>query len=99
MAGVNCWWTNAALVAERGGTVPRVASGRADGHAGGRRTVAVATSARCPSLMYFHGPPGSGTGRTYHIAPDGKRFLMIKGSGADEPGLQNLVVVQNWSKS
>ena len=37
-------------------------------------------------------------GRTYDIAPDGQRFLMIKdGSGADAPAApRNLVLVLNW---
>ena len=35
-------------------------------------------------------------GRTFDIAPDGKRFLMVKaGSGEDAPA-QSLVVVENW---
>ena len=42
------------------------------------------------------GPPG----RTYDIAPDGQRFLMIKEAeaDADDPfaGLTQIVVVQNW---
>src|SRR4029077_17026799 len=47
---------------------------------------------------YYHGGgPGSGTGRTYDISLDGKRFLMIKQEESDgaAPGL---VVVQNWGE-
>jgi hypothetical protein len=35
-------------------------------------------------------------GRTFDVAPDGRRFLMIKEGGGDEAAPQNLVVVQNW---
>ena len=43
--------------------------------------------------------------RTYDIAPDGQRFLMVKegsaaGSDADDPfaGLTQIHVVQNWTQ-
>jgi len=40
-----------------------------------------------------------GGGRTFDIAPDGRRFLMIKQTGGDEAvAPQNLVVVQNWTE-
>ena len=36
-------------------------------------------------------------GRTYDIAPDGQRFLMIKaGEGEDAPATPRIIVVQNW---
>ena len=37
-------------------------------------------------------------GRTYDIAPDGQRFLMIKSGGASDDGTQhsNIIVVQDW---
>jgi serine/threonine-protein kinase len=36
-------------------------------------------------------------GRTYDIAPDGQRFLMIKeGAGADQAAPRSLIVVLNW---
>ena len=49
----------------------------------------------------FEGPYGAApnqNGRTYEIAPDGKRFLMIKAGGsADQTAMPtSLVVVQNW---
>jgi serine/threonine protein kinase/Tol biopolymer transport system component len=42
--------------------------------------------------------PGSLSGRSYDIAPDGQRFLLIKeGGGADQTGAPpSLVVVQHW---
>jgi len=49
----------------------------------------------------FEGPYGHNhTGRTYDIAPDGKRFLMIKAVGdADQTAVPtSLVVVQNWGE-
>jgi len=57
-------------------------------------------SASAPAKLfderYYHGGgPGSGTGRTYDVAPDGRRFVMIKPeeSRGAAPGL---IVVQNW---
>ena len=42
-------------------------------------------------------PTGVQVGRTFDIAPDGKRFLMIKaGSGDDAPAPQSLVIVEHW---
>jgi len=38
---------------------------------------------------------GAAAGRTYDIAPDGQRFLVIKQGGGDNAP-QNIVVVQNW---
>ena len=45
-----------------------------------------------------YGAAASQTGRTYDIAPDGKRFLMIKAGGAaDQTAVAtSLVVVQHW---
>jgi Tol biopolymer transport system component len=41
--------------------------------------------------------PGSLSGRSYEIAPDGQRFLMIKEGGADQTAPPaSLVVVQHW---
>ena len=42
--------------------------------------------------------PGSLSGRSYDIAPDGQRFLMIKeGGGADQTAAPpSLIVVQHW---
>ncbi len=44
---------------------------------------------------YYHGA-GSAVGRTYDIAPDGHRFLMIKPSGSPESAEAAFIVVQNW---
>ena len=46
--------------------------------------------------QYDYGAPG--TGRTFDIAPDGRRFLMIKQAGVDEAAPQNIVVAQNWTE-
>jgi serine/threonine-protein kinase len=42
--------------------------------------------------------PGSSVPvRTFDIAPDGKRFLMIKaGSGDEAPARQSLIIVEHW---
>jgi serine/threonine-protein kinase len=41
--------------------------------------------------------PGSLSGRSYEIAPDGERFLMIKEGGPDQTAAPpSLVVVQHW---
>jgi hypothetical protein len=37
----------------------------------------------------------SPAGRTFDVAPDGKRFLMIK-QPVGEAAVQNIVVVTNW---
>lgn len=50
------------------------------------------TPARILQGQYFFLAPG----RTFDIAADGRRFLMIKQGGATEAAPQNLVVVQNW---
>jgi hypothetical protein len=48
------------------------------------------------SQEYVRVPRGN-PGRTYDIAPDGQRFLMIKALGADEGAPPpSIVVVQNW---
>ena len=52
------------------------------------------TPARVLQGPYYFGAPGQR--RTFDIAPDGKRFLMIKEGGGNEAAPQNLVVVQNW---
>jgi hypothetical protein len=49
------------------------------------------------SGSYYAGPRG----RTYDVAPDGQRFLMIKEGGTASPddplaGLTQIHVVQNW---
>ena len=43
-------------------------------------------------------PTDAQFGRTFDIAPDGKRFLVIKGGGDDAPAPQSLVVIQNWDQ-
>ena len=62
-----------------------------------------ATWAATASTKLFEGPYGASanqSGRTYDVAPDGKRFLMIKAGGsADQtPVPASLVVVQNWTE-
>jgi len=46
----------------------------------------------------YYTSPGAYPGRTYDIAPDGQRFLMIKeGGGADQTAAPaSLIVVQHW---
>ena len=41
-----------------------------------------------------------GSGRSYALAPDGQRFLMMKSEGRldSEAGAAQIVVVQNWSE-
>ncbi len=42
--------------------------------------------------------PSVGNGRSYDVAPDGQRFLMIKESGGAEgtSAPPSLILVQNW---
>ena len=43
--------------------------------------------------------PGNLFGRSYEIAPDGQRFLMIKAGGANQPAAPaSLIVVQHWDE-
>ena len=45
------------------------------------------------------GPGQLAQGRTYDVAPDGRRFLMIKEGSDDTSGPANtIVVVQNWDQ-
>jgi serine/threonine-protein kinase len=37
-------------------------------------------------------------GRTFDVAADGTRFLMIKNASGDAPASQRLIVVQNWTE-
>jgi hypothetical protein len=57
-------------------------------------------AATAPTRLFEgrYGAAANQSGRTYDIAPDGKRFLMIKaGASADQTAVPtNLVVVQNW---
>ncbi len=48
--------------------------------------------------VLFEGTYHTGPGRSYDIAPDGQRFLMIKeGGGAEDTSAPpSLIVVQNW---
>jgi eukaryotic-like serine/threonine-protein kinase len=56
-----------------------------------------AWSAGTPTKMfddrYYHGA-AAGSGRSYDVSPDGRRFLMIK-QGTESPA-PTIVVVQNW---
>ena len=38
--------------------------------------------------------PGANTSRTYDIAPDGQRFLMIK--RGETPAPASIIIVQHW---
>ena len=61
-------------------------------------------STSTPALVVagsYYGTQGLMRGRTYDIAPDGQRFLMLKAVATintDDPfaGLTQIVVVQNW---
>jgi serine/threonine-protein kinase len=57
-------------------------------------------AATAPTRLFEgrYGAEANQSGRTYDIAPDGKRFLMIKAaSSGDQAAVPtNLVVVQNW---
>ena len=38
-------------------------------------------------------------GRTYDVSPDGRRFLMIKPVGPEQPSAPTrIIVVQNWTE-
>ena len=57
-------------------------------------------AATAPTRLFEgrYGASPNQNGRTYDVAPDGKRFLMIKagGSAGQTAGPTSLVVVQNW---
>jgi hypothetical protein len=59
-----------------------------------------AWAATTPTLQVKEGylmDPRFVLGRTYDIAPDGQRFLMIKEGGADQAATpRSLIVVLNW---
>jgi serine/threonine-protein kinase len=40
--------------------------------------------------------PGGTGGRTYDVAPDGRRFLMIQQRDLPQPPITHIVLVQNW---
>jgi serine/threonine-protein kinase len=40
--------------------------------------------------------PGGTGGRTYDVAPDGRRFLMIQQRDLPQPPITHVVMVQNW---
>ena len=42
--------------------------------------------------------PGGNVVRNYDIAPDGKRFLMMKASAADATGAPQIVVIQHFDE-
>jgi serine/threonine-protein kinase len=61
----------------------------------GNRWDAVA-AAKLFDDSYYHGA-AAGSGHSYDVALDGKRFLMIKsGGGSESPDSSALIVVQNW---
>ena len=57
-------------------------------------------AATAPTKLFEgrYGAAANQSGRTYDIAPNGRRFLMIKaGDSADQRAVPtSLVVVQNW---
>ena len=57
-------------------------------------------AATAPTKLFEgrYGAEASQTGRTFDIAPDGQRFLMIKPADADRAGPTSIVVVQNWTE-
>jgi serine/threonine protein kinase/Tol biopolymer transport system component len=60
-----------------------------------------AWAATAPTKLFEgrYGASAGQSGRTYDIAPDGKRFLMIKPGGADQTAVPtSLIVVQNWTQ-
>jgi len=60
---------------------------------------AAGTPTRVLEGPYFFGTIGAGDAafRTYDVAPDGRRFLMIKEGGADQTAAPaSLIVVLNW---
>lgn len=62
-------------------------------------TWAASTPTKLFEGRYFVGGGGGLFGRTYDVALDGRRFLMIKlgGGGSDETAAPaSLIVVQNW---
>ena len=62
-------------------------------------TWAATVPAKLIERSYFTGVAGQ-VGRSYDLAPDGRRFLMIKEGGGSEstPTPTSLVVVQHWDE-
>ena len=59
-------------------------------------------AATAPTLLikegFFTIPDGS-NGRTYDVAPDGQRFLMLKQPSTEHAtALASVIVVQNWTE-
>jgi serine/threonine-protein kinase len=59
-------------------------------------------AATAPTKLFEgrYGPAAYHYGRTYDVSPDGRRFLMIKDSGASGPNATpaSMVVVLNWQE-
>ena len=58
-------------------------------------------AATAPTKLFEgrYGAAAGQSGRTYDIAPDGKRFLMIKAGAPDQTAVpMSLIVVQNWTE-
>jgi len=58
-------------------------------------------AATTPTLVVKEGyftSPGGNPGRTYDIAPDGQRFLMIKEGGGSEQTAAppQIIILQHW---
>jgi len=62
-------------------------------------TLQPAFSASAPRIVLEGRPPSLGAGTTtlYDVAPDGQRFIMARGSGADS-GSTQVHVVLNWAE-
>jgi hypothetical protein len=61
-------------------------------------TLAIGEPARVFAGTYFNGPTVLSMGGTYDVAPDGRRFLMLKqgDSGTQPVEPPTVVVVKNW---
>jgi serine/threonine-protein kinase len=61
-------------------------------------TFVARTPAKVLEGPYYFGTAGAGDAafRTYDVAPDGRRFLMIKEGGDQTAAPASLIVVLNW---
>ena len=56
------------------------------------------TPTRLFSGPYFYGQASGAAGRTYDVARDGHRFLMVKIANVTADSAANILVVQNWTE-
>jgi serine/threonine-protein kinase len=64
-----------------------------------RAAWAAGTPTKLFSGPFFHTPEALGEGRTYDVAPDGGRFLMIKeDNGSDRIARHDIIVVQHFDE-